>query len=145
MTPDEALIRGREYVAEVAKLTDEPASPDKLADVALSVAAFLVEYGEPEADDEAPAQLDISEAMPAGPARRVMCSATPGDFAYVRSGRVGARPFVHVEVHSDGELAAVALALAEARAYAAGILDACDEAEGGSPLLVFQPRQEAAE
>jgi hypothetical protein len=69
----------------------------------------------------------------------VQCEVSPGDYAYVRpgKGKAAGKPFVHVGVNSDGDSASVFLSVAEARKYAAGILDACDEAEGGSPLLHF--------
>ncbi|MFG3710146.1 hypothetical protein [Micromonospora sp. NPDC047730] len=117
------------------------------AGAALEVARFLV--GEEELDEgydeEEPEQgetsidgpLDLAEATPVGPARRVECIASPGDYAYVRPGKVSGKPFVHIEVHADGETESVFLAISEARRFAAGILDAADEAEGGSPLLHF--------
>ncbi|WP_329105481.1 hypothetical protein OG792_32755 [Micromonospora sp. NBC_01699] len=145
MTPDEALAQGREYVESLRSPHQFTASADDLARAALDVAQFLMEYAAPADDEEAEPdpRIVLAESLPAGPARRVQSSASPGDYVYVRGGKSNGVPFVALETVVDGELTQLALSLVEVRAFAAGALDCADEAEGASPLLVFQPREGA--
>lgn len=106
------------------------------ARVVLDIARFLV--GEDVTEKESEEEPSTASTVAVGPARRVPCSVSPGDYAYVRACKVGQRPAVGLEIGADGESAQVVLGVRDARAYAAGILDAADEAEGGSPLLYFE-------
>lgn len=130
--------------------SDRGTSPERLAEVR-ELARFILgeeeteEVEEVDAEEPEEGRLNLREGMPNGPAYRVQCAATPGDYAYTRSGKSGNRPFVYVEATADGETRAVALDVAEARAFAAAILNAADDAEGASPLLMFQPSPEDAE
>ncbi|GAA2843779.1 hypothetical protein Acy02nite_68290 [Actinoplanes cyaneus] len=148
INPAEALIAGIEVVdaANEAAPGRKRLGPAEYVRLSLEVADFLA-YSqateeptsqEQETGDNPP---PAGDAVPVGPTRRVECEASPGDYAYVRAGRAApstpGRPFVVIENVMDGERASLVLSPAVARSYAAGILDAADEAEGRSPLLRF--------
>ncbi|MEV0267704.1 hypothetical protein AB0H43_02925 [Hamadaea sp. NPDC050747] len=137
MTPTEALTEAEQFVSRLTVGAGETSSDVVRTAVALAVAQFLLDneaYIEPEPTEGD--VIDTTDSVPAGPARKVMCAANPGDYAYVRSGRtVGGSGFVGLVNLADGETTQVVLSPADARRYAAGILDAADEADGTSPLL----------
>ncbi|MEU4568681.1 hypothetical protein [Micromonospora sp. NPDC023956] len=152
LTAPEALAAGMLLVDEAAAglpFWKRGTAPER-ARAAAHIAAFLLDYPDGWADEEPEEEavesaedddeIDPDDAVPVGPARKVMCDASPGDSVYVRAGRSGGRtgtPFVGLNVESDGEHRQIYLSPTKARAYAAGILDAADEAEGRSPLLRF--------
>lgn len=148
--PTEALAVGAQVVSTMSwgLPRRKRGTAPECAQVALEIARFLVESTSEvtaestEDDSEGDGRVDLTQAVTVGPARKVMCAAEAGDYAYCRAGRSQGRPFVGIEISADGERSHVVLTVPEARAYAAGILDAADEAEGGSPLLNFVKPEE---
>jgi len=109
-------------------------APDRVA-ASVMVAEFLI--GDQEEEPAAPPATPDDYA-PAGPARLVECEVTPGDRLFVRAARpsdgTAGRPLVGIAATANGETAEVILSPARARAWAAGVLDAADEADGTTPL-----------
>lgn len=106
----------------------------------LDVAAFLLgETAEPEADTEptegAPYLDPSGERVPLGPARKVMCQMDAGDYVYARAGKINGVPYVAVMIVVDGDPVTAMITPRDARAYAAGLLDCADEADGASPSV----------
>lgn len=132
-TAREALAFGAEFVRSLA--------PSGTAEV-LAVAAFLMEYAaagfELEADDDEP----YESGMPAGPLYDVRCAVTPSEQAQVvglASGRVGLRT-----AGADGPGVTLAITAKDARGFAAALLNAADDADGTSPLLMFRKAEEGS-
>jgi hypothetical protein len=126
----EALAFGAEFVKTMA-----PADTTQ----ALAVATFLMEYAAAGVEHEhEPDEADEADGMPAGPVRYVQCSDTPTDGLQLVGTKSG---WVCVRIVSGGTevLGGVVLTAKAARSFAAGLLDAADEADGSSPLLMFQP------
>lgn len=111
-------------------------APDRVA-AAVLVAEFLMRDSE-HGGEELPT-AEAADYVSAGPARSLECDVTPGDRLFVRgakapAGTVG-RPLIGIEAtSSDGALVQVVVSPARARTWAAGILDAADEADGTTPL-----------
>lgn len=127
-----ALAFGAEFTREL--------DAQKTAD-ALAVAAFLMEYAptltEQAADGD---EEDEADGMPTGPLSTVHCLHDPADTiqaAAVRGEAVGVRI-----VAGGGDAIGVVLTARDARAFAAGLLNAADEADGSSPLLMFRKPEE---
>ncbi|SCL33063.1 hypothetical protein GA0070616_4625 [Micromonospora nigra] len=129
MTPEEALAKGREFAVSFGN----HAPADDMARVALDTAAWMLENADPQ-----PAE-DTRDPGPLGPKREVACADTPTDKATVQGGVSAVHgPSVRLSVASGttgGGL--VILTTADARRFAAGILDAADEADGGNGPLLF--------
>ncbi len=110
-------------------------APDRTA-AAMMVAEFLVGEPQEEVAELPPAAPD--DYTSAGPARLVECEVSPGDRLFVRAARPPAgssgRPLVGIEATANGETAQIVLSPSRARAWAAGVLDAADEADGTTPL-----------
>ncbi|MDG4792686.1 hypothetical protein [Micromonospora sp. WMMD1082] len=127
LTPEEALTKGREYVARFGPFGD----PSEHASRALEVATFLLDY-------DTPAPADDPEPGPLGPKRTVSCADTPADKATVQGGMSTAHgPAVRLSVHGPNGGGLVILTPDDARRFAAGLLDAADEADGGAGRLMF--------
>lgn len=76
-----------------------------------------------------------AEPEPLGPLRYVACQAAPGDLVAVRAVGIGERAALVLEARVSDESAKIVLTPTLARQFAAGMLDAADEADGESPLL----------
>jgi hypothetical protein len=110
---------------------------------ALSVAAFLMAHAGAEVVECECEECDeVEPGMPVGPTYAVRCAVEPSERAEVvglASGRVGLR-----YVGEDGDAITLALTAKDARGFAAAILNAADDADGSSPLLMFRTSEEAA-
>lgn len=140
MTREDALSLGLGHVLAVSEGLPRNhlgTAPERAA-AAVLVAEFLVRDGQPEAGAE-PTAADPDDYTPAGPTRVLDCDVEPGDRLFVRgakppSGTLG-RPLVGIEAtSSSGAVVQVVVSPARARSWAAGILDAADEADGTTPL-----------
>lgn len=137
MTRDEVLAAGLAFVEEAnvgVPRHRQPNTGDRVA-LALQVAAFLLAEAEAAEVPEATA----SDYEPAGPGRTLTCDTDPEDKLFVRSATpttgVAGRPIVGFEATSaSGAVVQLLASPAKARAFAAGILDAADEADGTTPL-----------
>ncbi|MFG3715784.1 hypothetical protein [Micromonospora sp. NPDC047730] len=149
ITPDEALTKGREFVTNLPG-EFELTTPDKMIAAEVCVAAFLMDYSappEPEASEEPEGETEAadekdSEPGPLGPVRHAVCAVSPPDAAYTEAYRTVRGPMVRLGVADGPSRFNVVLTPSDARRFAAGILNAADEADGtdalhfgvGSPL-----------
>lgn len=130
-TPQEALEWAEAHVKRMSGTGVHTGTAAERSAAALDVARFLL-YGAKAADDE---EYEEEAEGPVGPAYTVESCFGPGDRAYVRAGAQEGSRYVMLMLTADGEHCKVPLSPRDARMFAAGILNAADEAEGGSPLL----------
>lgn len=98
---------------------------DRIRDAVLVLRGYELTY-----DDYGP-----EDAIPAGPLRRAACIHTPGDEAAIQGIALGNREAVAFTIKAGEETSQVILSPGHARALAAGILNAADEADGTTPLV----------
>lgn len=94
---------------------------------------------EAEAEAQERANQRSAEDIPAGPIYSARCIDTEGDVVATRGvdhGQYG--PVVAVQVRAGADIGTILLKPGPARAFAAGILNAADEADGTQPLM-FSP------
>lgn len=91
--------------------------------------------------DEDDAEYDeVDELTAVGPTRSVRCAETPTDGVSVRPAVApNLGPIVALGAVQGGDTAMIALRPSDARRFAAGVLDAADEADGTEPLLFMPP------
>lgn len=127
MTPIDALSEAVDIVDELTKGASTAGTLAERAGAALEVASFILGLEEEEDDEDAASGI-------VGPSQTVECSVTTGDSAKVDAfrGPLGVR--VRVSVAEGGNENMVILTPADARRYAAAILNAADEADGTTGL-----------
>ncbi|MEV1157720.1 hypothetical protein AB0J27_20205 [Micromonospora chokoriensis] len=134
MTRAEAMSDAVEIVEELTEGTPKPGSaPDRVA-AAIAVASFLLgldEDGE-EVDEDADEEPTVSGIV--GAVQSVSCCVTPSDGATADAfrGPLGTR--VRLGIREGGSRSMVILTPADARRFAAGLLNAADEADGTAGL-----------
>ncbi|MEU8655240.1 hypothetical protein [Actinoplanes philippinensis] len=102
---------------------------------ALAVAEFLLdEHG----GDEGNGEPEPGPVEPAGPVREIACEVDPGDslrVVGVKAPDSRSRPCVAFRATAQaGDSVEVIISPTRARTFAAGVLDAADEADGTTPL-----------
>lgn len=137
-TPRAALAFGFGYVDEIGTLGRRRGLAHEEASAAVKVAEFLMSW-QAEGEIEAAAEDAPEDYIAGGPVRQVQCALDACDVAQVvatANGYIGLRV-----VPSGNEEASIGVVLTPvlARQFAAGILNACDEADGTTPLT-FTPR-----
>lgn len=135
MTPIDALSEAVDIVEELTKGASTAGTLAERAGAALEVAGFILGLEEVE-DEEGVTDLGtIAGTGVVGPLTSVECSVTTGDSAKADAfrGPLGVR--VRVSVAEGGNENMVILTAADARRYAAAILNAAaDEADGTTGL-----------
>jgi hypothetical protein len=143
-TRAEALAAGLDIVEDIAAGQPRRKGGDFASrdEAVLAVAEFLLGYDDAETGEELTTRT--SRPTRSRGVQLITCNVrSPGDYAYTRAWKSGGRPpFVGLEVVVDGKVAQVAISPRHARAFAAGVLNAADEAEGASPLLWTYPKEE---
>lgn len=99
-------------------------------------AAIAALRGQVDTDDDAPV-VEFG-SMREGPLTFARCAENPADTVGVRSASLRIGNIVAIAVTQNDEQNIVVLSPKDARAFAAGVLNSADEADGTSPL-VFLP------
>ncbi|MFD6638311.1 hypothetical protein ACFWDN_21120 [Micromonospora chalcea] len=117
--------------------SDRGTSPERLAEVR-ELARFILGEDAPGGADADPAEdgaEEYPEPGPLGPLTEVHCSDTPSDLATVQGGRSAVHgAVVRLAVGTAQGGGMVLLTPADARRFAAGLLNAADEADGTAGL-----------
>ncbi len=133
MTREEALAAGLAYVdqASAGIPSRRGMTAAERAYLGMAAATFLL------GDDSTAPTGDTHE--PVGDGAILQCEVAPGDHLFVRGAKVTAgadgRPMVGFEARTaSGEVMQVLASPARARAWAAAVLNAADNADGTDPL-----------
>ncbi|OZV74783.1 hypothetical protein CA850_29850 [Micromonospora echinospora] len=131
LTPTSALAEAREFVLSLPGAGELDAAA--LAQQINGIATLLLEYAERPAPDD---EIDTdAEPGPLGALSSVPCTVVPSDSAWVDAYQTVRGKRVRLGLVDGSTRPNIVVTPSDARRYAAGILNAADEADGTSRLL----------